>query len=542
MLRCARVVGGAAIIVPEAERRWFTESAAYWNDPAYRWHLYHYHERLVLPESLQVGKTLRDGDAFAFGPARITALATPGHTDGGMSYLVEVDGKCIAFTGDLIYDAGQIWELYSLQQGFGNIWGYHGYLGGKDALIASLRRVLAHQPAALVPSHGNVMPDPPAAVDLLADRLRECYAQYLSVNTIRAYFPNDFPSPPGALPVRQALPIPPNLRHLGTTWVLISQSGAAFVMDCGHPSVISDLQRWLASGEITAVEGLWITHYHDDHLDAVAEFQQAFDCPLIADASVADVIAEPTAWRLPALSPFVARVDRRTADGEHWAWREFTFTAYHFPGQSLHHGGLLVESADGPRMFFVGDSFALAGLDDYCMLNRNFLGSGVGYDCCLALLQACNPDLLFNPHVDGAFTFTPEEYQRMRDNLSQRESLYAPLLPWDHPNFAMDEYWAHCFPYEQSALPGAHARFEVVITNHAPAESAVEIHPHFPPAWQITHPPLHARIPAKAVIRLPCELAIPADAAPGRHPVTVDITLNARTLPGFAETILVITE
>ena len=44
-------------------------------------------------------------------------LDTPGHTDGSLSYLVEVDGKRVVFCGDAIYDEGQVWDLYSLQKG-----------------------------------------------------------------------------------------------------------------------------------------------------------------------------------------------------------------------------------------------------------------------------------------------------------------------------------------------------------------------------------------------------------------------------------------
>ncbi|MEZ4664127.1 MAG: hypothetical protein R2911_41890 [Caldilineaceae bacterium] len=33
-----------------------------------------------------------------------------------------------------------------------------------------------------------------------------------------------------------------------------------------------------------------MTHYHDDHVDAMPALQAAFDCPTLADAHVAPVI------------------------------------------------------------------------------------------------------------------------------------------------------------------------------------------------------------------------------------------------------------
>jgi len=99
-----------------------------------------------------------DGDVLEWGPARITVLATPGHTDGSVSYLIEVDGRKVAFSGDLIYDQGQVWDVYSLQKGFRTgkreIRDYHGFLGSKAELIESLQRVLQSEACTLVPSHG----------------------------------------------------------------------------------------------------------------------------------------------------------------------------------------------------------------------------------------------------------------------------------------------------------------------------------------------------------------------------------------------------
>jgi glyoxylase-like metal-dependent hydrolase (beta-lactamase superfamily II)/rhodanese-related sulfurtransferase len=47
---------------------------------------------------------LKDGDKVAFGGRRLTALATPGHTDGCLSYLL--DDESMAFTGDALLIRG----------------------------------------------------------------------------------------------------------------------------------------------------------------------------------------------------------------------------------------------------------------------------------------------------------------------------------------------------------------------------------------------------------------------------------------------------
>ncbi|MEJ5253619.1 MAG: MBL fold metallo-hydrolase, partial [Armatimonadota bacterium] len=209
------------------------------------------------------------------------------------------------------------------------------------------------------------------------------------------------------------------------------------VMDCGSKEVIQQVEKWLASGEVKAVDVLWITHYHDDHVDAIPEFRARFGCPVIAERSVAEVVSNPFAWRLPCLSPSVVTVDRVVQHGEQWQWQEFTLTAYHFPGQSLYHSGLLVEG-HGLRLFFCGDSFTPTGLDDYCAFNRNLLGEGVGYDFCIQLLEQIQPDMVFNCHVDEPFHPFPTHLRAWRETLAKRGALLKQLLPWQNPNKGVD--------------------------------------------------------------------------------------------------------
>jgi len=54
-----------------------------------------------------------------------------------------------------------------------------------------------------------------------------------------------------------------------TSFALISDSGAALLIDCGQDSVVDTLEQWMADKMIASVEGCWVTHYHDDHVDAL---------------------------------------------------------------------------------------------------------------------------------------------------------------------------------------------------------------------------------------------------------------------------------
>ncbi len=544
---------GAQVVVPLAEKAWFTDVETYWADPAYRWHLYDFRpHNLMLARSIPVHRTVQAGDTLTWGDATITVIETPGHTDGSVSYLVELGQARYVFCGDMIYDAGQIWDLYSLQKGY-QTRDYHGFLGDRERLGESLQKLHNLQADALIPSHGNIMREPVHAIDLLCERLDHCYETYVAISALRYYFPELFVKYEGregrlsqdsTMLIQPSRPYPDFLRHMGTSWIVSSEDGPAFVLDCGDPRVITLIKTLQARGDLGEIAWLWITHYHDDHVDALPAFKEAFACPIMAHESVAMVVEDPLAWRLPCISPVKVDVDQCVHHGESWTWHEFTLTAYHLPGQTLYHGGLLVEGR-GARIFFVGDSFTPSGIDDYCAGNRNFLGEGVGFDTCLALVQKLKPDYILNSHVDGGFTFGAEVCAFMRANLAARERIYGELFPWDHPNYGLDEHWVRCHPYEQYVAPGGTAQLDVVFTNHSDKVREAHCYPVLPrdrsngQRWGRI-PPQRVRIPPKTEGRARFVFDIPAEASPGRYVIPINMTYQQRRLGQFREAILVV--
>jgi glyoxylase-like metal-dependent hydrolase (beta-lactamase superfamily II) len=465
-------------------------------------------------------------------------LDTRGHTDGSVSYLVSMPG-CdgegrILFCGDTIYGPGQLWDLYSLQQGHGTR-DYHGFLGARTELLSSLEGMLGAEASAWVPSHGDLISEPEHAVRLLASRLTTGYDEYTSISGLRHYFPEQFPGwqeLPLAMPFSQGVPPPPFLHHLGTTWVVTSADGAAFAVDCGSPAVVKTLGRMQAKGAFTEMEWLWVSHFHDDHVDGIPALVERFACPVVTDAHVAMVIEQPDAWRLPCISPVRVIPDRVTENGEQWTWHEFTLTGYHLPGQSYYHAGLLVEGR-GQRLFFAGDSFTMAGIDDYCPGNRNPVGEARGFDACLTLLEGLCPDLILNCHVDLGFTFSHQQYRTMHDNLARRLTLYRHLLPWDDPNCGLDELWIRCHPYEQRACPGEVVSIDVVVTNWSATEQVARAQLIPPAGWRAQPGSASGTVPGGTQGRLQCALHVHVDAEPGLYVIPARIEYAGRALGSF---------
>jgi glyoxylase-like metal-dependent hydrolase (beta-lactamase superfamily II) len=535
---------GTRLCVPQSERDYFDKVSAYWNNPKRRWHLYNLHpHHLMLAESVPVDSVLQEGACFSWGSAEITVLATPGHTDGSLSYQIDIASQRFIFSGDVIHSEGKIWDVHSLQKGTQTT-DYHGFLGAREELIQSLTKIKQQNPAALVPSHGQIMNQPSLAIDVLVAKLNLCYDRYVAISALRHYFPKlftAFADRKDHMQIRPGMASPKCLKHIGTSWILVSKTKAALVMDCGSQRVIQSLQDDIQQGNVTSVEGLWVTHYHDDHVDAIPQFQATFDCPCITDTAVAEVISDPLAWRLPCVSPNRARVDRATQDGETWTWHEYKLTAYNFPGQTLYHAGLLVEKED-LRMLFVGDSFTPGGIDDYCSSNRNWLGCDRGFDRCIALIEKLKPTHIFNCHVNEAFDFTPAQCRFMRANLAERERLFGDLVPWDHANYGMDEPWVRCFPYEQEIRAGSKVEFDVIITNHSSVSQSAEVRPVWPRIWEFDNGTGSRRdIPYKSDGALPLSGKIPQSVTPGRYVIPIDLRYDGRTLPQFTEGIVVVT-
>ena len=536
---------GAELVVPAKERDLFEKTDDYWSDWGNRWHLYRSQPGPeVLARPLLVNRAVSGGDVIEWRGSRIRVLDTPGATMGAVSYVVEAGGKTFCFSGDVLAGAGQVWDLFSLQKGYEyGVVDYHGFLGNLRLLNPSLETLASCGASALVPSHGSVITDPAGAAKLTSARLHEAYLSYAAISSLNHWFPKMMEDAAGdtrRMPISPKGELPSFVRHIPqTTYLLLSESGAALVMDCGDDLVVDRLRSMIAKGEIRSVECAWVTHYHDDHVDGLGRLHSAFGCPVIVEERQADILSHPERYLLPCISPTALPVNRVVRDGESWRWHEFTLTAFHFPGQTLYHSALLAEGR-GMRILFTGDSFSPSGIDDYCPGNRNFLGKGVGYDRCLDIVRRVRPDLIVNAHMPFTMTLSDDQIDHIRRILAERETLFASILPWEHPNFGTDVSWARAYPYEQGAFRGGAVTFEARFTNHAPKPSTATVEPVLPNGWSWER---KASTP-KAIIAPGADGAaritvlVPPDAAPGLHVIPFRVTWNGRYLGQIRHTLV----
>jgi glyoxylase-like metal-dependent hydrolase (beta-lactamase superfamily II) len=534
---------GIDVVVPAAERECFESVAEFWADPAFRWHLTDFRPHPLLPtRPIPVDGTVEPGEDCVLGDLAFEVLPTPGHTEGGVSYGFdsarardESDGQYV-FCGDLLHGSGALWDAYSLQRHHGDRNDYHGFLGDRERYLDSLSRI--SDADVIVPARGDPIHRPSEVVDSVSQLIEAAYRAYVRTSALRHYGPEMFDRPfaEDTMPVRDPKPCPPEVKHVGTTWALLSADGHGLAMDCGWAEVLDRLRSWEAKGEVREVSALWLTHYHHDHVEAVPEFRESFDAPILAERHVADVLEAPEGYRLPCQVPDRIEVDRVLADGEEWDWQEWTLSAHWFPGQTRYHAALLAEGR-GRRLLFAGDAFTPSGMDDYCAHNRNPIGADRGYRQCLDALEELDPTHVFNCHVEQPFEFTDDQVTFMRENLREREELFGDLLAWEHPDFGLDPHWARCVPYDQTCAPGERARMEVRITNYAGREREFAVRPELPPGWTWNS---HREWSSSSVVAggegsVELVVGVPADVEAGMHVFPVSLQWGDRTLRRFRE-------
>jgi len=552
------VDNGAESVVPAREADQFAKVEDFWSgfwDK--RFHDYAQQSTRILTSPMPVGRTAKGGDELRWRDLSVGVLDTPGYTRGSVSYFIEVDGLKYGFVGDLIYGDGRLMDLYSLQDEVpqARIGGYHGYAGRIGDLIASLRKVAQQKPDMLIPARGPVIRDPSAAIDRLIHRLQAVYENYLSISAGRWYFRDqyDILASRALGDARQTpwMPYAEVIEKRPPDWIvpihnsrlIVARDRSGFLVDCGSRAIIDELAKLKDQGRITSIDGLFITHYHDDHTEKINEFLIWNPCPVYVTPILEDVTRRPGSHRLPAMT--ANPIDRLTVvpNGHRMSWKEYVLTFYDFPGQTLHHDALLAERDTGEKIFFVGDSFTPSGLDDYCLQNRNLLSRGTGYLYCLDLLQSRIPAdaLLINEHVLEPFRFTAGQLDLMNRTFLRRSELLMDLLPWDGPNYGVDEQWARIHPYGQEVKAGQWAALAVKILNHSPTPGTFTATLHAPNGCEIEPRTVSGFAASALEIELPFRLKANTLSAGSVGVVTADIRTGPWDLRQWCEAIVKVT-
>ncbi len=150
--------------------------------------------------------------------------------------------------------------------------------------------------------------------------------------------------------------------------------------------------------------------------------------------------------------------------------------------------------------------------------------------------------MLINQHVAPAFRFSGAQIDHMIDVLKQRLDLLQSLLPWDDPNFGLDEGWARFYPYARAASPGETIKLSLRIMNHSPVEQSFEVRLHLPPGWTLCSlTPAPIRIPSREEGAVEMTITVPDVAPAGTSILTADLRWGEWELREWTEAMVTVT-
>ncbi|BAV52869.1 Uncharacterized protein MLTONO_p0399 (plasmid) [Mesorhizobium loti] len=478
---------GAKIAVPEYERHLFDNVEAHWQ--ARR--IYdNYNDSNVffsLGENLAVDAVLEDYQSFVWKEYDLRVLPAKGHTYGMVSLITHVDGRKVAFTGDLMTSGGKLYQLHAMEYGYGDLLGI-------EFTMQSILALKKQNVESAYPSHGNPILNVTADIEKLESRLVGLANTGRLLTSGRESRDNNFPDSQ-AIRESKLERISEHLLWAGpytcsNFYIVLSGSGHAMLLDFGlasyghlHWGADSDGMQALRFVEhhinqlqedygVRHIELVVPTHIHDDHVCGIPFLQQHFGTECWALDRVADILVDPAAWAsTPCCFHKPIAVERVLRDGEAFQWRGFEFEMYYAPGQTEFHA-LILGTIDGKRIAFGGDNLFLFDFEEdgikraiafQTTVMRNSFQLAM-HRLCAEVFSKTKPDLLCPGHGE-LIPLNNAMMADYKDYIERKEKAFRDVL--DEPaNHFIDLFWARLLPYLSIVRANSTIHFTVKVRNN----------------------------------------------------------------------------
>ena len=530
------VAAGARAWVPPVELGLIAGASAHWqerpldNDYDLR------QDRFSPLESVPVAGAAAEYRTRAYGAFELYALPTPGHTTGSLTYLLERDGRTLAFSGDLVHGGGKVWSLAATQ------WSYSG-AEGLAATHVSCAILAQRAPDLLLPAHGPLVGHPQATLRAVQERVGELFRLRLE----QPWDLDDMVARPWETVTPHFLR---NRASFANSYVLVSESGGALVLDFGYdvttglvPSTRREARRallWPVDAlrrdyGVERIEAAIPTHYHDDHVAGLNLLRDVEGTEVWAPENVAPILLEPSRHDLPCLWFEPIWVDRVLTLGEPLRWREYELRLHALPGHTLYAVAIELE-VDGKRILVTGDqqSGGERPILNYQYRNRfqidDFVQSA-------ELYRRLRPDVIVSGHWHPQ-EVTDELLDRLAADGARLAELHRELLALEEPDVGAIEYRAEIEPYRSRVASGDELELAVHFRNPFPRDALARAELVVPAGWER---PASDEVPLDAhgggVVRFRLRAGPPAR----RARVAADLTFDGVRFGQLAEALVDVT-
>ncbi len=549
---------GARVAVPEYERYLFDQAELFWQT---RRTYDNYNDRntfFAIDRNIPVDAVLEDYEAFRWRDHEFFVLPAKGHTLGSSALLAKIDGRLVAFTGDLIGAGGKLYQLHAMEYTYAS-------MEGVVFTLQSIRALRKHAPVACLPSHGEAVEDVAGDIERLERRLMDCVRLGRSMRVAGRV----------SLPETMFLPEPrfiPLSRHLlwsgewtcSNFYVILSDSGKAMFVDYGHGFwphmhiwadhdgletmrfVEHHLDELRDSYGVTEFDLVVPTHIHDDHTCGIPFLQRHHGTRCWALEEVAQVLADPAAWAsTPCTFPKPIRIDQRLRDGDSFRWEEYEFQIYHAPGQTEYHS-VYCGMIDGRKVAFTGDNYfvddrVVGGRSEPQPYQTTVLRNSFQlamHRRCAEVMRNIAPDLICPGHRH-VLQCNKQELDTYCDFVDQKERVFRELVdtPADH---YVDLFWARLLPYMAVVKPGEQVGYRLLLRNNfeRPVEYAARLVT--PPGWQSPNEFGSLKLEPGARGELPLAATAPAHPDGARRLVTAEILIDGKSQGPVSEALVTV--